>query len=457
MLRIALVTLAIAVISAQPAAAQDELPPGASVVAGTGGTANDDTRGDGGPATDAGFDRISSIDRMGDGSLLIADSDDGRIRRIAPAGTISTNAGPDQEVQDPVAVVGTTWAPGAPSTPNGFVAADAGRVSQWRQVEQIPGELNSIHLVEELMMDAGASDVDRSADGFWVVQSGTPPTANGQVLLITFNSFLNQWEVEPVLETLVDPRGIGALPGGGFLVTTGFPDCRVLRRQGGVTVPVAGTGECAEDDPQTPGTGPLPGNGGPATSAELRRPHDVVATPDGGFVIAEGALVRRVSPGGVISTVFDTSLWYSLPIPPTPEAIEVLPDGDVLVGIQRRILRFDTNYAAAVQAPAPPPVPSPPLPQPKPFTAALNKAAYKLAKGAKLKLKFTAAGAGTYTVDIRKGAKRVKRLRGKAKAGANVVRSKLKLKTGRYSIKITLTGAAGAKATDTAKLRITRR
>ena len=100
------------------------------------------------------------------------------------------------------------------------------------------------------------------------------------------------------------------------------------------------------------------------------------------------------------------------------------PDGDVLIGLSRQVLRFDTNYAPPATPtptatpsgpnPLPPPPPGPAAITPKPLTASLSKSAYKVAKGKKLAFVFTAAGAGTYRLDIRKGQKLAKGFKGAA-------------------------------------------
>ena len=137
----------------------------------------------------------------------------------------------------------------------------------------------------------------------------------------------------------------------------------------------------------------------------------------------------------------------------------------MLIGIDRQILRFDTNYAGGAT-----PTPTPtadaerrrPCRRPAPvvttakLTASLTKSSYKVAKGKKLAFKFTAGAAGGYAIAIRKGKKVKKTFKGKAKAGANTVKKKIRLKPGKYGVRLTVK-AGGETVTDTAKLKVSRR
>jgi hypothetical protein len=73
------------------------------------GTGQAGFSGDGGPATAArvSFDRASGLDTLPDGSVVFADPGNGRVRRIAPDGTITTVAGTAKH---------TRWREGAPAT-----------------------------------------------------------------------------------------------------------------------------------------------------------------------------------------------------------------------------------------------------------------------------------------------------------------------------------------------------
>lgn len=98
---------------------------------------------------------------------------------------------------------------------------------------------------------------------------------------------------DALLAELQNPRALSANPDGGFLIADEFNNR--IRQVGpdGIITTVAGTGAA--------GAG---GNGGPATSASLRRPLGVLSLGAGHFLIADGYnnCVREVE-GGVISRV----------------------------------------------------------------------------------------------------------------------------------------------------------
>jgi hypothetical protein len=107
-----------------------------------------------------------------------------------------------------------------------------------------------------------------------------------------------------VIRTVAGPRGfrapfaVSALPDGGFLVAD--PSAHRIRRvsaSGRVTT-VAGTGRAG-----------FSGDGGSARRARLDGPHGVYVLADGGFLVADtfNHRIRRVSPGGRITTVAGTS------------------------------------------------------------------------------------------------------------------------------------------------------
>ena len=333
-----------------PAASAQTLTP--TIIAGDGMDITDEaSRGDGGPATEGRFHQVDGLDWSQSGSILVADGEDGRIRRITPSGTIVTNS--TEGLADPIAVVSTGFEPHEPSRHN-FVVADVidDQVESWFLLS------NETWEESVAMVDIDAHDVEAALDGYWVTDS-----ANGTVWHLTFFGFpVGSWHQAPALEGLNEPTGVGPLPGGGFLVATNSNaenDCRIRRRADGVTTVVAGSdGFC------TGAANGGNGDGGPATDAWLGFPSDVEATPDGGFVMIERDRLRHVATDGTISTVYVTSPFFCPDCPGAePTALEVTPDGDVLIGLDRQVLRFDTNYAPPATTPPPGgtnPVPPPP-------------------------------------------------------------------------------------------------
>jgi hypothetical protein len=131
---------------------------------------------------------------------------------------------------------------------------------------------------------------------------------------------------------LSQPISVIVQPDGSFLFSeaSGHRVRRVSSADGGTITTVAGTG-----------TATSTGDGGPATSATLNQPDGLAAHPAGGYLIAErnGRRVRRVGPGGEISTLAGTGAAASTGDggPATsaavdrPAGVAVRPDGSFLI------------------------------------------------------------------------------------------------------------------------------
>lgn len=193
--------------------------------------------GDGGPATHAQIDTPRDVAVLADGSIVIADFGNDRVRRITPSGTMTTAAG--------------------------------------------------------------------SSPGF---------AGNGG----------------PAASALLDrPRGVTALPDGGYLIADTFNDQVRRVRPDGTIVAVAGDG-----------TAGATGDGGPATAARLNQPSDTATLPDGSILIADTGndRVRRVAPDGTITTVAGTLRGFSGDGGPAataqlnqPRDVAVATDGAILI------------------------------------------------------------------------------------------------------------------------------
>lgn len=215
--------------------------------------------GDGGPATDALLDAPQGMGLTSAGDVLIADTANNRVRRVAANGVITTV----------VAQAG-----GAGFGGDGDRAIDA-TLNRPTDVLAAPG------------------------GGFWIADSannrirrvlpdGTITTVAGDG-----TAGLSGDGGSATSARLNDPRELSLLPDGSVLIAdTGNSRIRRLAPDGVITT-IAGTG---------PG---FAGDGGPATGASLNAPTGTATLPDGSILIADTGndRVRRIAPDGVITTV----------------------------------------------------------------------------------------------------------------------------------------------------------
>jgi hypothetical protein len=219
--------------------------------------------GDGQPATSATvrLNQPRGVSATADGGFLIADTNNNAIRRVSPAGIITTVAGLGGQA-------GTTGDGGAAvgallNAPQGVAAtADGGY----------------------LIADTGNHRVRRvSATGTITASTSLPSNGAG----------FNGDGGSATAARLNAPARVAPLAGGGYLIAD-TNNNRIRRVSAvGLIDTVAGSA--------TPG---FAGDGGPATAASLNLPEGVAATPDGGILIADSGndRVREVAPDGTITT-----------------------------------------------------------------------------------------------------------------------------------------------------------
>jgi NHL repeat len=248
--------------------------------------------GDGGPAFNASLNTPTDVAFAPDGGYYIADSLNHRIRKVAPSGTITTFAGTVQGLSGDGA------------------AAAAARLNGPREFAPMPdGSL--------LVADAGNHRIRRiAADGTISTVAGTSPGLAGD-------------GGPAVAAQLNDPRGVTATADGGYLIAdAGNHRLRKVDAAGVITT-VGGTGA---------GFG---GDGGFATDAQLARPSDVAEISNGGIILVDTAnnRLRRITPLGAIFTIAGGAAGLggdggraSAGLFNTPNALQFAPGGGVLVG-----------------------------------------------------------------------------------------------------------------------------
>jgi len=271
-----------------------------SIAAGNG---QDGFSGDGGPATSASLSAPGGVAALPDGGFLIADTDNERVRRVWPDGHISTVAGNDElsPLGDggPATSASLSEPDGVAALPDGgFLIADANN-DRVRRVWP-DGHISTV---------AGNGRFGFSGDG-------GPATS----------------------ASLSGPEAVAALPDGGFLIADGFRVRRVW--PDGHISTVAGNGRFG-----------FSGDGGPARSAAIGYVDSVATIRGGGFLIGAAGdgspVVRRVWPDGHISTVIGKAttdlpgdggpasaaqLYGPPPGSALPASVAAFPDGGALIG-----------------------------------------------------------------------------------------------------------------------------
>jgi len=271
--------------------------------------------GDGGPATSATLRQPTAVAWLGDGSVLVADYANHRIRRISPSGQITTVAGTGTAGYSgdggPATSARLNWPLDVePTADGGFLIADLGnrrvrRVSPAGIVTTVAGTgaggaSGDGGPATSARLDAPTGVAVTTDGGFFVVDAATHRvrrvSPGGTIARVAGSGQPGgTGDGGPaVTAQLNTPVGVAALPDGGFVVTE-YEGHRVRRvSAAGVITRVAGAG-----------TAGFSGDGGAATAARLNKPVGVSTTSDGGFLIgdSQNGRVRKVSAAGTIATV----------------------------------------------------------------------------------------------------------------------------------------------------------
>jgi hypothetical protein len=273
--------------------------------------------GDGGPATSAGLRQPTAVAWLGDGGVLVADYANHRIRQISPSGQVTTVAGTGTGTAGysgdggPATSARLSWPVDVePTADGGFLIADLGN----KRVRRV-SPAGTITTVAGTGVEGTTGDGGPAVSARLTAPTGVAVTADGGFLVAdsgahrvrrvsptgTITRVAGQGQPggagdggAAIAAQLNTPVGVAALPDGGFLVTE-YEGQRVRRvSAAGVITRVAGNG-----------TAGFSGDGGAATAARLNKPVFVSTTSDGGFLIGDSlnGRVRKVAADGTIATV----------------------------------------------------------------------------------------------------------------------------------------------------------
>ncbi|MFC0543095.1 NHL domain-containing protein [Kutzneria chonburiensis] len=267
-----------------------------STVAGSGPTGPFDGAyaGDGGPATNARLNQPTSVAVAGDSTLYIADTGHGRIRRVTPAGVITTysTVAAGAVSLDPSGNLLTATRDNQImriplSGPPTFIAGNGSSTSSG---DGGPATAAGVASPTGVAMDTDGSMFITQADSHVrkVAISGTISTpAGGGTAIPAVDG--------PVAGIAVQTTGIALAPDGAIVIADHY---RIRRLANGVFSTLAGTG--------VGGTG---GDGGPATQAQFSGPSGIVLAPDGSLYVADANVIRKVYPDGTIRRYAGTGAY----------------------------------------------------------------------------------------------------------------------------------------------------
>jgi len=267
--------------------------------------------GDGGPATAASICNPIALALDAAGNLYVADFNNHRLRKITPAGIISTVAGTGGS--------GSTGdggpATSAEITPSGVAVDVAGNIfisdSTHKRIRKV-GTNGVITLVAGNGVGGSAGDGGPATSAQLTFPRGlaidslgnlfiAEQAASGRIRKVSTNGIISTVAgggatagngVAATSVTLVNPYSVTVDSDGNiFIAETGAHSVRKVGTNGIITN-VAGNG--------TPGS---TGDGGAAITAQLYDPINVSLDGFGALIIATDTCVRKVDPSGIISTI----------------------------------------------------------------------------------------------------------------------------------------------------------
>jgi RHS repeat-associated protein len=332
-----------------------------STVAGTGTSG---LSGDGGLATAAQLSYPHEVDLASDGSLIVTDSYNHRVRRIAPDGIITTVAGSNYGFGGdggPATAARLTYPAGIAIGPNGlFYIADTSN-HRIRRVNAA-GVIITVAGTSQVGFN-GIGDGGQATNAYMDNPTSVLPTADGSVYVVDSQQhrvrrirpdgtivtiagngtagFSGDGELA-IYAQLYYPKNVALAPDGGLLIADSYNQrIRRVSPDGVITTIVGGGQGSPNEEESGPGSN---GDGGPANLALLAYPNDVAVAADGTIYIADTSnnRVRVVSPDGLITTLAGggaccnrgdngpaSQSWLS-----SPTGVGLAPDGTLYIADQ---------------------------------------------------------------------------------------------------------------------------
>jgi hypothetical protein len=459
---------------------------GAPVVTTVAGTGTGGFSGDLGPGPAAQLRSPNGVARLTDGSLLIADSANARIRRVTGDGTITTVAGQftNFTLADgiPALQASFTGAVKVISMPDGgYLVPDAHRLRRILPDGRITTFAGGVNLGF-----SGDGSSATSAKFNSIVDAAVEPS--GSVVIIDRGNVRIRRVTNNIVTTIAGNGADAATGDGGLAVNASLASPKAIAVGTDGTIYVAETAQVRAIGTDGvirrfagTGVGGFSGDGGPATNAELRGSDGLSVAPDGSVLIADtlNDRVRRVDTLGTIRTIAGNGTRGTSPdgTPALDSSLNLpaaalgLTDGSVVI-----VNRGDHTVRKIGELPPPTPTPTPaptpgptPTATPAPTTPPLGGAALTVAlkpsrvsgkAGRAIRLKVTLSAAAKVRISVRRQGRTITTLVKSLPSGGGTVtwrtrKSGAPLAAGRYDLAVTATAADGrtARTTGQATLR----
>ena len=285
---------------------------------------------DGAAAVDAALGNIARIQIDASGSVVFAEYDSGRIRRIdTSTGQLRTVAGMGPHIigeTGPALATVLSSQGGLAFLPDGeLLIADGGNLRVRKMDKQAnvsdiagdgfiefvptPAQIPALQahvcplseavapngdLYISNYLGAGILRLDSSGTLYSVTADGQGYNGDGKPASLSF--------VDAAWDLAVDATG------NVYIADSNNNRIRRIDAQTGIFSSVAGNNP--PNGYENYGQGSYCGDGGPATSACLNTPYGIAVAPDGTLYIGEnGQRIRKVDPSGIISTLFSDGGW----------------------------------------------------------------------------------------------------------------------------------------------------
>lgn len=303
--------------------------------------------GDGAPATKASLDGPAGLAVLADGTLLVADTINQRVRSIAPNNRITTLAGNGDNG------FGGDGGPATGATFQDPTALAIGKDGSIFVADTGNSRIRVIKPDKTVVTLAGTADQGFSGDGGPATAAqvnapaGVAMSPNGDLFFSdTGNNRVRRISTAGVITTVAGSGRRGSAGDGGMASAAQLnaPQGLAFAADGSLLIADSGNNKVRRVGVDGKiatvagnGGGGSGGDGGPATSAQLNLPVDVAATPNGGFFVAEqgGHRIRLVRPTGVITRLTGTGApryggdgrAADKAFLNAPRAVELLPSG----------------------------------------------------------------------------------------------------------------------------------